>query len=602
MTWLNSILLSVVTAAISCIASFLVAELAVGWYRVSSFEGGSSYFVVSIALGGLLAGFILGLIVARLVAAGAQPSFLKGLGFALLLVLGINGTVAAVSRVLADVPPTIAGEELMLLVELRWPASQQNSPAMDTVPHRVDLGALSGNTLRVHKAGPLWLEDARREDGRWIVPGAVEVFTERGKRVLTVEPKLGNMHGFLVPLDARPDASYLAWSDWLPSGNAVPTSLNDGMTYRFKVVPRSQPARTEQIGAFEIATHATAFFVGGDMNGQPLMAATATFTALYRGKPIVADNGQPLTEIAAVATLPGQPTALLVYAGATCSLLQDDGTRAQLTPVSKCEYLLQAEPLTNDVVWRKAAQRVRKIQGRIDRESFMHAGTYLFADAIFDAATRSIRQISIGNYAHGFNVGVPPIGIAPDGGSFVRIGFSETERGAPALVVFGTDSVAPYLVDINRVATRYAGDDAIDNAWLTHYYQWQPDANGHHRLAARTDVTPLPFFGVQRVESDGMLLYRLQPAGKAMNDALLAFVTKEFGAVQTPEDLKSYGTETHIGPVLVHIFHNESEHYVSLFVERGQDMSVVTRIANAFDAALARGIHDALFEVTPPPQ
>ncbi len=599
MTWLSSIFVAVLTAAVSCVASFLVASLAVGWYRISSFEGGSSYWVISIALGGLIAGLILGLIVARVVAAGAQPSVLKALGFSLLLVLGINGAVGAVSRVLADVPPTLGGEELMLLVELRWPASQQTSPALDTIPHRVELRALAGNTLRVSKAGPLWMEDARREDGRWVVPGAVEVFTERGTRVFTVEPKLGAMQGFTVPLDARPGAKYLAWSAWMPSESAGVSQFTGGMTYRFKVVPRSQPARIEHVGAFEVATHAKAFFVGGELNGQPIMAATATFTVQYRGKPVVGDDGQAIAELGGVATLPGEPNAILVYDGGMCVLLHDDGTRARVTPVSKCEYMLQAEPLTNDVAWREAAKRVPKILGRIDRDAFTHPGTYLFTDAIFDAATRSVRHITTGTHLLGFNTSVPPIGVSPDGRSFVRLSYSETDYTVPALLVFGTDSATPYLVDIDRAATRYAGANSLDNAWLSHYYQWLPDANGHDRLAARTGVAPLPFRGVQGVESDGMLTYQLEPAGTAMRDALLAFVTKEFGAVQTEADRKSYGTETHIGPVLIHIFYNESEHYVSMFVERGQDMSIVTRVAERFNAVLARGTYDALFDFTP---
>ena len=34
--------------------------------------------------------------------------------------------------------------------------------------------------------GPLWIDDLRREDGRWIVPGVVEIFTSRGKKIVDV--------------------------------------------------------------------------------------------------------------------------------------------------------------------------------------------------------------------------------------------------------------------------------------------------------------------------------------------------------------------------------------------------------------------------------
>lgn len=39
-----------------------VAGLAVDWYNVSSFEGGAGFFVVGMALVGLIAGFLIGLV------------------------------------------------------------------------------------------------------------------------------------------------------------------------------------------------------------------------------------------------------------------------------------------------------------------------------------------------------------------------------------------------------------------------------------------------------------------------------------------------------------------------------------------------------------
>ena len=133
MGWLGTFFIAVLTAALGALLSGIVASLAVDWYRISSFEGGSGYFVVFIALAGLLGGFLIGGITARVVAGGAQPGFGKGLGYALLIVLLLAGAVAGISRWLADVPPTRQGERLMLLVEVRWPAAQQHSPASDPV-------------------------------------------------------------------------------------------------------------------------------------------------------------------------------------------------------------------------------------------------------------------------------------------------------------------------------------------------------------------------------------------------------------------------------------------------------------------------------------
>ena len=54
MSWLGTVGIAVLTAAFGALLSGIVASLAVDWYRISSFEGGSGYFVIFIALGGLL--------------------------------------------------------------------------------------------------------------------------------------------------------------------------------------------------------------------------------------------------------------------------------------------------------------------------------------------------------------------------------------------------------------------------------------------------------------------------------------------------------------------------------------------------------------------
>ena len=48
--------------------------------HVSSFEGGAGFFVVGMALVGLIAGFPIGLVVSRIEAPQAQRRFIKALG------------------------------------------------------------------------------------------------------------------------------------------------------------------------------------------------------------------------------------------------------------------------------------------------------------------------------------------------------------------------------------------------------------------------------------------------------------------------------------------------------------------------------------------
>ena len=50
MSWISTIFAALISAVAGLLLSGFVASLAVGWYRISSFEGGSGYFVVFMAL------------------------------------------------------------------------------------------------------------------------------------------------------------------------------------------------------------------------------------------------------------------------------------------------------------------------------------------------------------------------------------------------------------------------------------------------------------------------------------------------------------------------------------------------------------------------
>src|SRR3954451_17484949 len=68
-SWGASILVALLAAAIGLVLGGFIASNAVSWYRISSFEGGAGYFVVGMALLGFVAGFLIGLVATRVVAA-----------------------------------------------------------------------------------------------------------------------------------------------------------------------------------------------------------------------------------------------------------------------------------------------------------------------------------------------------------------------------------------------------------------------------------------------------------------------------------------------------------------------------------------------------
>jgi hypothetical protein len=236
MSWLGSIFVGVLTGALALVCAGVVANACVSWYRVSSFEGGSGYFVIGIALLGGIAGLVAGIVTARVVAAGAHPTFLRGLGLAWALVAAVAALAAGVAWLRADIPPEIGGRELDLEVEVRLPAGEATPPAELAGDAYVSLGSTSGGTLRASQRGELAVAQARLEDGRWVVPGSVLVFTTRGGRVLDVVLGGETRAGFLVPLPGRPGEQHERWSDWLPHPRpGQPPWPDSKCSYRFRV-------------------------------------------------------------------------------------------------------------------------------------------------------------------------------------------------------------------------------------------------------------------------------------------------------------------------------------------------------------------------------
>ena len=141
MSWIASFLVALLTAAVGLVLAGFIASHAVSWYRISSFEGGAGYFVVGMALLGFVIALAIGLVASRIVAASAHPGAWRAIAWSQLVVIGTAAIIAGIARFSADVAPKLNGEELLLMVELRWPATQTTSPATDTTPRRLKLYA-----------------------------------------------------------------------------------------------------------------------------------------------------------------------------------------------------------------------------------------------------------------------------------------------------------------------------------------------------------------------------------------------------------------------------------------------------------------------------
>ncbi|MCP5069512.1 MAG: hypothetical protein GY946_23335, partial [bacterium] len=253
MTWLPSILVALLAGGVGLFAAAIVMAACIRWYEVSEFEGRAGYALVAVALLGGLAGIVIGLVTARLVPDSAPHAFLTALGLSWATVLALAGIGGGIAWSLADIPPRLDGQELMLDVEFKLPVDASWPRSTDAGEWYAELGALSGRPRRKASRGVLRTEDARREDDRWVVPASVHVFTTRGKRLLSVDLGHETDPGFLVPLPRRPGLTSLKWSRWEPQ----PPWPDTRVSYRFRV-SKIEPPPPEPTRADEAAVEAAA--------------------------------------------------------------------------------------------------------------------------------------------------------------------------------------------------------------------------------------------------------------------------------------------------------------------------------------------------------
>jgi hypothetical protein len=603
MSWIASFLVALLAAAIGLVLAGFVASHAVSWYRISSFEGGAGYFVVGMALLGFVIAFAIGLIASRVVAASAHPGAWRAIGWSQATVIGIAMIVAAIARFSADVAPKLNGEELLLVVEMKWPATQTISPATDTTPRRLKLFASHDHVARASRDGALWMEDAHQVDGRWVVPGAVAVWTSRGDRVLSVDPPITGMTGFLVPLPAWPGKAQLEWSEWMPRARAGAPALPDGFRMRFRVLPRSRPVRVQTFGPWEIATLADGFYDYNRAGLPSALAAIARFLVRYRGTPVTIDwKSSDSTESArfdrfeSIALLPGAPDALFVHAATDRDvgplyLLIADGERMKSELVAESQPLDAGTLLTNDVAAFKRARETETVPGTIDRTTYARPGEYLFQESVLSTHPPAVHHFTPSSQAT-IDVNVPPLGVSPDGHRFVRFGWNE--ENVRVLIVTDVTTGERTIVPVDLARMRFSKVGLLDPAWLQHYWTWTRGANGAYALEPGSGVQPLPWKGLLTPPNQSPE-YQVGPAGEAMFEAMASFLTTEMGATRTPEDQAVSGWQAHLNGTVLHLFDNTSEHHVTIYLDQGADTKALATIAERFDAALATGKYDALF-------
>lgn len=244
-----SLLVALLTGILGLFAAGLVAAAYADWYHIPSREGASGFFVLFMAIIGGAVATVLGLIIAQVVAGGSAPGFGKAMLHSGGTVLSIAGVAALLCYLMADFPPTLDGERLRLEVELRLPIHHEVPPAEVEGSRDFVLGSVVDHTQRAAEYGMLKVEQARREDGRWIVPAEVLLFTSRGDRVIDAHLGEESIAGFVVPLPAHPGHEFEQWSEWAPRPPAGGPAWPDSKpSYRFRVqrIPPPPPPLTAE--------------------------------------------------------------------------------------------------------------------------------------------------------------------------------------------------------------------------------------------------------------------------------------------------------------------------------------------------------------------
>jgi hypothetical protein len=434
MGWLASFGVAILTAILTLFGAGTVAGLAADWHSMSNFEGAVGFFVVGMALVGGMAGFVIGLVTSRVVAAKSGtpgsgnpggPRFGRSLGLSTGIVTVVLALIAGTSYLLADIPPEIDGEGLILIAEIRWPEAPKAGtpvpPALGKRPYLM-LGALSGMTARKTEYGPAFVEDARQENGRWIVTGAVPIFTSRGSRLLDFGANNKSIAGFIIPLPSTPGEAHRQWSAWMPTTTTGAPPPADQFTYRYKVIKDSEAVRTETFGAFEVDTIAVYFY---DVQESDRKAAQSTFRVRYKGQPVPG-----ITEADTAAVIgggaageaggdgehaDGSASRALFLTGTTpasespCALLIDDGGTVRVVRVIGCVVPTtirlmppQGQPTQPAAAADQAAPAEEEgpneaparqpLPGWVDRETFATPGLYRVNQALVDTRTLTVSE------------------------------------------------------------------------------------------------------------------------------------------------------------------------------------------------------------------
>jgi hypothetical protein len=280
--------------------------------------------------------------------------------------------------------------------------------------------------------------------------------------------------------------------------------LPHAFTYRFKVIKRSEPVRTERIGPFEIDTVASYFYY---VEGADRLAASATYRLRHHGQAI--PGIAAADAIAVVAAGSAKPVLFVTIAdpgdGLPCALVIDEGTTVRVQRVTGCAAPASTWLLTSDQAHFETARARKLLPGWIDRSSFAAPGLFVVRGAVIDTRDLTTAAFEWPMDAR-VDTDIPPLDLSPDERSFVWLAHESSEAGT-RLGVTDWRANRSYFLPIDRTRMRYPTESALDPTWVRHHFEWRRGADGIDTLTERANVVPLAHRGDLTLTKPGDALF-----------------------------------------------------------------------------------------------
>jgi hypothetical protein len=194
----------------------------------------SAFFLLYAIVLGTALGLAIGLVSSKFAPSGPLST---AVGYGLACVLTVSVAAYAGARLGGDVAPRISGSSIDLQLELKGPVGWKLTNEMRALPGLLRLASTTeAGQERNSTDGDMLVRSTRVEEGRTVIPGAVFVYTSKGRR--SVQVRLGGspVVAFDVPLPGKPGQAEMQWSPWRPAGDS-------GFDFRFRVKRRDDETR-----------------------------------------------------------------------------------------------------------------------------------------------------------------------------------------------------------------------------------------------------------------------------------------------------------------------------------------------------------------------